>query len=164
MFPALGGTYHSALSNSEIQAWLDYLERKESGVWFFKSKDYEVKRFTDSFSLRKRGGGSNGPIYPWIEGKIKDSQSNQIDLVIQPSYFFLAFLLVFICIMLSGLWLIDDMKINGEHRVPFLVERVFFSLFAIALPSIIGYFKMVRPMQEAEEWLIKKLRLRKIAA
>ena len=60
-------SYKSLLATQEIEAFIKYLESKETGISFLKSKAYDVQFGSNRFTVKKRGGTPNGPIYPLIE-------------------------------------------------------------------------------------------------
>jgi hypothetical protein len=151
-------TYESRFSIAEIQAWLTYAEERKAGFWI-KTKTYEVKRVASSFAIKKRGAGINGTIYPWVKGEILDGNPVKVQLSIRPAYFLLAFLSVIFVFLLRYVWVSNKMTINGVHREAELSEKIFITLFLVALPELIGYFQAIRPVCTAEIWISKKLHL-----
>lgn len=162
MFFRIKRSYKSSMNVDQVYQFLGYLSSRESSIWKFKSKTYNVKVDGLLFSIKKRGGSANGPVYPLIKGKITQNDFVQIDLDIEPAYSIIisSFLAGF-----TGLFFIlsdEKMTINNVFRAPTLLERIGMGLFVIAIPAVISYFKTIQPVQNAEEWLISKLKLEPI--
>ena len=161
MLLAIEKTYESSLSVAQVEAWLDYVEAKESGAWIFTSKTYDVKRASCSFVLRKKGSGRWGPIYPSINGWLELGNPFRIRLRIKPSYSLIMFCVVVASIFFVGAWACDVFTINGVKGEPSVVERFLYMAIGAGIPTALCYFKVFLPMFDAEGWLVKKLALRK---
>lgn len=152
-------SYKSLLTAQELKDFMIYLESKETGISFLKSRAYDVRYDNNRFTVRKRGATQNGPIFPLIRFKVTQGDYLQIDLDIKPSY-----LVILFCSIISGvlsmfILLNDKIKINGVYTELDFIERVFWFLFPIIIAIILCYFKTIKPTRDAEAWLIKKLKL-----
>jgi hypothetical protein len=155
-------SYKSLLTAQEVESFIKYLESKETGISFLKSKVYNIEHGHNKFTVRKRGGTSNGPIYPPIKLNIIQREFVQIDLDIEPSYFVILFFSVVCSVLSLSVLLNNKITINGEYREPDLIERFLWFLFPIALANVLCYFKTIKPTRDAEAWLIKKLKLTRL--
>ncbi len=153
-------SYKSSMTVEQIYQLLDYLSSKESEAWAFKSKVYDVQFDDKRFSIKKRGGGTNGPIHPLVRGEIMNSGFVQVNLDIKPSYSTIIFSLIVGSILLFFFLLSEKINIGGVYRSVTLLERTGFAFFIVAIPALISYFKTVKPTQDAESWLIRKMQLK----
>lgn len=156
-------SYKSLMTVEQIEQVLEYLSTKKSNVFGIKIKIYDVEAEGMSFSVRRRGGSQNGPIYPLIKGEITQADFIQVDLEIKPSYFYILFIPLIGIVMSFIVLLSDEMTVNGIYRSVDLAERIGWSLFSIIITMTLAYFKTIKPVQDAEKWLIKKLKLEPIS-
>jgi hypothetical protein len=70
--------------------------------------------------------------------------------------------MIFPCVFIPSAILSDQMTINGVLRKPELIERIGFGLFGGGGPMIWCYFDSIRPIKEAELWIVEKLKLKEI--
>jgi hypothetical protein len=156
-------SYRSSMTFEQIHQVLEYLLSKESGVWILKTKAYNVQVEGANFSIKKRGGSLNGPTHPSIKGEIVYSDFVRINLDIKPDYSTILFSSITGVILLLFILTDEKMNINGMYRSVTLLERIGMAIFVIAIPAIISYFKTIKPTQDAEKWLIKKMQLKPLA-
>jgi hypothetical protein len=150
------------MTEEQIEEYLQHLSVKESG-WLLKSKAYDVKIDSTCFSIKMLGSSRNGPMYPIIEGDIIHREFMQVNLDIRTSsYFNILFPLSIGVILFVTSLLSEEMTVNGVYRPVGLIERVGWSLFGLGVPVTLVYFNTIKPIHDAEKWLIKKLRLRQL--
>ena len=152
-------SYRSLMTAEQIRNVLEYLAAKESGVWVLKGKVYDVKMSETNFSVKKRGGSMSGAIYPVIKGKITQNELVQIDLDIKPAYYLILFSTLTSLILLFFIISDENMTMDGVYRSVTIFERFSMALFVIAVPAIISYFKTIKPVQDAEKWLMREMKL-----
>ncbi|TGE10301.1 hypothetical protein [Hymenobacter fodinae] len=150
------------MTTDQVYQFLEYISLKESGIWKLKSKAYDVKVDGTRFLIRKRGGGANGAIQPLIKGQVVQTDFVQLNLDIKPSYHIILFSFLAGFISLFFILSDDKMTINNEFRAPTLLERIGMALFVLLIPAVISYFKTIQPVQNAEKWLIRRLKLEPI--
>jgi hypothetical protein len=148
------------MTMEQVYSYLEYLDSKESGTWVFKDKTYDVRVDGAFFSIKKRSGGSNGPIYPLIKGQLVQKESVQVELDIRPSYYIIVFCFIVCALLLWSILSADKITINGVYRSVNIAEKGGLGLFIIAVPSIVCYLKTIGPTRSAERWLIEKMRLK----
>jgi hypothetical protein len=155
-------SYKSALSAQAIGAYIESLRSKEVGFWIFKSHMYEVHNSFSGFSVRKRRTNKNSPAYPLITGKILEGSFVRVDLDIKPSYFFIALHALFPCVFLAVVLFPGKMPINGMQGYSEVGERILFAFILIGFSFTICYFNAIKPVRDAEKWLIDKFLLKEI--
>jgi hypothetical protein len=153
---ALHKHYETPLSRPEMEAWLAALAQRETGFWLLKAPLYDVSYSADTFSIQRRSRGRNQPWYPRIRGRLVAGVPVRVTLTIKPNYLLLAFSAVFIGVFISAIWLIEGPTSNGE--------RLLSSLFALSVAGFIAYFNALKPVPDAEAWLVRKLWLVEVPA
>ncbi|MBD2714710.1 hypothetical protein KBK19_06665 [Microvirga sp. STR05] len=143
---------------------MKYLDSKESGIWKLRTKVYNVKFDKNCFLIKRRGGNANGPIYPLVKGEIIQNEFIQVNLDIKPAYYLIIGAVLCSLALLYPILTDEKMTVNGVYRSVGLLERMGWAAFVLAVPGFICYFKTIKPVRDAENWLIEKLKLEPISS
>lgn len=156
-------SYRTLMTAEQIKQVLECLAAQESGVWILKSKLYDIKINGNCFLVKRRGGNMNDLIHPLIEGEIMQNNFVQVNLRIRPAYYVILFASITSLVSLFFVFTDDKMTINEVYRSVTLIERLGIALFVIAIPAMVSYFSTIKPVQDAELWMIGKLKLKPVS-
>ncbi len=152
-------TFRTSLSAEEVIAFVQERLSRRTKVLFFSQRDYAGSINGMAFNLYRKFHFS-GRSFARIKGAVLSADPTLIEIKIFPHYWRILFFMIFPCVFLPSAILNDQMMINGVLRKPELAEkRIWSGLFGIG-PMVWCYFDCIRPIYEAEKWLIDKLALK----
>jgi|GEM_PF-2041818 len=159
--------YESDYNYTEIKNILNNLT-PEIKIFGIKTRQHNLyedennKKFTVSLFSPLVYNSSNQPVSTlYMRIEIKTEYPTTLNLKFIPNYFAILFLLIFVVIFIPGAFFAEKWTINDVYRTPTVPERFLFSLAGI-IPGVWCYIQFIRPIKRTKNWIIKKMRLRKI--
>jgi hypothetical protein len=155
-------TFTTLKSQAEVSSVINELLATKTKVIFFSVRHYAGSVTNNEFTIGKYITGSSEFVTMKVRGQVFSGNPTMVNLRFGMP--FAIVMMVTFFTVASGFaafttLTIDEMTINGVLREPSTAERIFFSLFCSAIPTIIFYFNFIFPTQKLQRVLEEKLQL-----
>lgn len=158
--------YVSDLSYDEIFQNIEDLKSQKEKGFFSDSPKYDIEYSKDNFVIQDlsrmwvtSSTGRSIP-RPEINGDFLSKSPPRLKIRVQPSRFWVLFMIIFqLTFIISGLF-IRELKINGVVREPDFYERMLFS-FGGVIPILIALFLIAfLPVKNSLKFITELLKLK----
>jgi hypothetical protein len=151
-------TYTTSFSQEEVLAIVSELLSSKSKFLFFSVRKFFGRVKGGKFQVSMNHSTSR-LLVPVVKGQMLEGKPTVVELILKlPIIPTVAMTSAFLVLGI-GLLTSDQMTINGVLREPTSEERVIFIGLIIAIPTVVFYFTILRPLQELRSELKKRLRL-----
>jgi hypothetical protein len=157
--------YTTDLSKRQVIDVLDNLSNHKQFSGLSAGK-FIAQTSESHFVVEQDNSGVDGTTFeqhPEIEGYYVADTPLVINIIITPNYFVILFFSIFVFTFPTVGIFVDEMTINGVFRSPTIFERLIFIVLGGVMPGLWCYFGFIRPVKKAENWIVERLMLRRMA-